>query len=174
MKELSNVLWKRNDDFSLKGFRRQQKLNNYGYFGSLTLAVVWTIVVVLLVRYGYVQANVGVTTTSIVVVVILGFMAGFCEKQKQLCDMWIAHTEKVKKATAIVNYIRNGEYSKLKLVDESLQQRIFHQSIMRGKRGGTFFNIFFKGNYIEIKIKGYPAFSISIFDHEKLLEYFDI
>ncbi len=174
MKELSNVLWRKNNDFSIEGFRRRQKLNDYGYFGSLGFAGIWTIVVVVLKQYGYIQANIGVTTTSIVSVIILGFMAGFFENQKQLCDMWIAHIEKVKKATAIVKCIKSGEYSKLRLVNEKLQQSIFQQSIMKGNKGGAFFNIFMKENTIMIKIKGSPTFYISIFDDEKLLENFDI
>lgn len=174
MKELSNVLWRKNNDFSIEGFRRRQKLNDYGYFGSLGFAVIWTIVVVVLKQYGYIQANIGVTTTSIVSVIILGFMAGFFENQKQLCNMWIEHIEKVKKAAAIVNCIKNGEYSKLRLVNKKLQQSIFQQGIISGKKGGVFLTISLQENCIAIKQKGYMDLKINVFDDEKLLEHFDI
>ncbi len=174
MKELSNVLWKRNDNFSMEGFRRKQKLSKYLCLGSFILALIWGTVVVLLMQAEYIQKNVGLTIATIVIVIMLSFIAFFFDRRKLLYEMRIADKERTRKWETIVKCLINKEFSKLKLIDKSLQQRIFQQSIISEKKGGVFLTISLKSYYIVIEQKGYIEIKINIFDDEKLLSYFDI
>lgn len=174
MKKLNNVGWKRNDNFSMEGFRRKQKLSKYLCLGSFMLALIWGTVVVILMQAEYSQENVGVTIAIIVIIIMLRFIAFFLDRWKLLYEMRIADKERTRKWETIVKCLINKEFSKLKLIDKSLQQRIFQQSIISGKKGGVFLSISLKSYYIVIKQKGYIEIRINIFDDEELLSYFDI